>query len=176
MGINLRFAVNISVSRPSILKVQVFDFPHKEMCFNAKQSGFPVQLDEKIRNNRVFWSTYKESCYHTFDNSVVHHIRCLPRNLNGIFSSQMVKRSMGEPFWKGRLNGLIRLVHNKRGFFVQRSLHSSAPNWFWNHWKDILVSRKWNPSPRLVLEKIILMVLSSTFVWVYSRVQVINTG
>ena len=60
-----------------------------------------------------FWSTYRESSYHTFDNSVVRHIRCLPRNLNGIFSSQMVKRSMGEPFWKGRLNGLIRLLNDK---------------------------------------------------------------
>ena len=84
-----------------------------ETCYGEEKSGFPVQPEEKIRKNRVFWSTYRESSYHTFDNSVVRHIRCLPRNLNGIFSSQMVKRSMGEPFWKGRLNGLIRLVLNK---------------------------------------------------------------
>ena len=31
-------------------------------------------MEEKIRKNRVLWSTYKESCYHTFDNSVVRHI------------------------------------------------------------------------------------------------------
>ena len=65
-----------------------------------KKSGFPVQPNDKSRKNRVFWSTYKESSYHTFGNSVVCHIRCLPRNLNRIYSFQMVKRSMGEPFWK----------------------------------------------------------------------------
>ena len=39
-----------------------------------KKSGFPVQPDEKIRKNQVFWSTYRERSYHTFDNSVVLHI------------------------------------------------------------------------------------------------------
>ena len=43
-------------------------------CFGEEKSGFPVQPDEKIRKNRVFWSTYRESSYHTFDNSVVRHI------------------------------------------------------------------------------------------------------
>ena len=44
------------------------------MCFNAKQSGFPVQPDEKIRKNWVFRSTNRESFYHTFHNSVDRHI------------------------------------------------------------------------------------------------------
>ena len=43
-------------------------------CFGEKKSGFPVQPDEKIRKNQVFWSTYRERSYHTFDNSVVLHI------------------------------------------------------------------------------------------------------
>ena len=43
-------------------------------CFGEEKSGFPVQPDEKIRKNRVFLSTYRESSYHTFDNSVVRHI------------------------------------------------------------------------------------------------------
>ena len=75
MGIDLWFRTNISAPRPPILKVKVLNFPSIwGMCLNAKKSGFPVQPDEKIRKNRVFWSTYRESCYHTFDNSVVRHI------------------------------------------------------------------------------------------------------
>ena len=45
-----------------------------ETCYGEEKSGFPVQPEEKIRKNRVFWSTYSESSYHTFDNSVVRHI------------------------------------------------------------------------------------------------------
>ena len=52
VGIDLWFAVNIFAPRPSILKVKVFNFtPIQGMCFNEKQSGFPVQPDEKIRKN-----------------------------------------------------------------------------------------------------------------------------
>ena len=72
MGIDLWFQANISASRPPILKVKVLKWPPIwGICFNAKKSGFPVQPDEKIRKSRVLWSTYRESCYHTF---VVHHI------------------------------------------------------------------------------------------------------
>ena len=75
MGIDLWFWPNFSAPRPPILKVKVLKWPPVwGICFNAKESGFPVQPDEKIRKNRVFWSTYREGCYHTFDNSVVHHI------------------------------------------------------------------------------------------------------
>ena len=75
MGIDFRFRVNIYAPRPPILKVKVLKWPPVwGICFNAKESGFPVQPDEKIRKNRVFWSTYRESSYHTFDNSVVRHI------------------------------------------------------------------------------------------------------
>ena len=102
-----------------------------ETCYGEEKSGFPVQPEEKIRKNRVFWSTYRESSYHTFDNSVVRHIRCLPRNLNGIFSSQMVKRSMGEPFWKGRLNGLIRLVSYKNRSYENNYLVYYAIHYVW---------------------------------------------
>ena len=89
--------------------------------------------------NRVFWSTYRESSYHTFDNSVVRHIRCLPRNLNGIYSSQMVKRSMWEPFWNGRLNGLIQLVSNKIG----RQTFKISENWESENWSK-KTSKNWN--------------------------------
>ena len=114
MSLESWFQPRFVAHRPPIFKVKVLNYAWcMGTCYGEEKSGFPVQPEEKIRKNRVFWSTYRESSYHTFDNSVVRHIRCLPRNLNGIFSSQMVKRSMGEPFWKGRLNGLIRLVNNK---------------------------------------------------------------
>ena len=45
-----------------------------ESCFGQKKSGFPLQPEEKNRKNRVFWSTYRESSYHTFDDNVVPHI------------------------------------------------------------------------------------------------------
>ena len=58
-----------------------------KLCFGEKKSGFPVQPGEKIRKNRVFWSTYRESCYHTFDNSVVRHI---PHFFSHMFSKQPI--------------------------------------------------------------------------------------
>ena len=64
-----------------------------ETCYGKEKFGIPVQPEEKIQKNQVF-EVHIESSYHTFDNSVVRHIRCLPRNLNGIFSSQMGKRSI----------------------------------------------------------------------------------
>ena len=36
-----------------------------ETCYGEEKSGFPVQPEEKIRKNRVVWSTYRESSYHT---------------------------------------------------------------------------------------------------------------
>ena len=134
MGIDLWFRTNISAPRPPILKVKVLNFPSLwGICLNAKMSGFPGQPDEKIRKNRVFWSTYKESCYYTFDNSVVLW------NLNGIYSSQMVKRSMWEPFWNGRLNGLIQLVSNKIG----RQTFKISENWESENWSK-KTSKNWN--------------------------------
>ena len=64
------------------------------MCLNAKK----VRISGSTGQENPQESTYKKSCYHTFDNSVVRHIQCLPRNLNGIYSSQMVKRSLEETF------------------------------------------------------------------------------
>ena len=76
--------VNISTPRPLVLKV--LNFP----CY--------------------------QSCYHTFVNWVVPHIAASAAKfeqevfiLNGYISF----RSMGEPFKKGRLHGLIRLVDFK---------------------------------------------------------------
>ena len=78
MGIDLWFRTNFSAPRPTILKVKVLKWPHIwGMCFNAKQSGFPVQPDEKIWKNWVFRSTYRESSYHIFHNRVVRHIPLL---------------------------------------------------------------------------------------------------
>ena len=76
-----------------------------------KKSGFPVQPEEKIRKNRVFWSTYRESSYHTIDNSVVRHIPHFfqphARTCSRIFSWQgnsSITKCMGELSLKSRFS------------------------------------------------------------------------
>ena len=86
-----------------------------------------VKKNQDFRFNRKrksgkteFFEVHIERALITHLISVVRHIRCLPLYLNGIYSSQMVKRSLGETFWKGRLNGLIRLASHYKPQFKEQ--------------------------------------------------------
>ena len=118
------------------------------MCFNAKKSGFPVQLNEKIRKYRVFWSTYIESCYHTFDNKVVRHIphflaTCVPVDIRNFLDTRKHVPFLQVVFKVGAFEKSSSTEQQSKLYFYQHlNSLSVQENSQWQNWHQL----KWQSS------------------------------